>query len=274
MSPGWKGAAVTPDKLEALREDWDFEAKTAGGKDGQGALPASLWETYSAMANTQGGLILLGAKERDDGSLQPTGIANIDQVEKDVWNTLQNPQKVSANLLTRGDVERTNLEGKTLLLLRVPKAPRSQLPVHLNQSIDRGTYVRVHEGDQGHQRQKTYLPAEGNSSASVGSSEPYDASSAPYDASSAPYDASSAVSRVRDSKHAPTELVTAAAPSSPKSSSPASAGLQPGGPAALAGRSPLVSRRKTTYRCIPGVQSTQSGYTVGSHLWPRHVSNR
>lgn len=139
---------MTAEELEALREDWDFEAKKAGGKDGQGALPASLWETYSAMANTHGGLILLGAQERHDGSLTPTGIASIDQVEKDLWNTLQNPQKVSANLLTRGDVERINLGGKTLLLLRVPKARRSQLPVHLNQSIDRGTYVRVYEGDR------------------------------------------------------------------------------------------------------------------------------
>jgi ATP-dependent DNA helicase RecG len=89
---------------------------------------------------------------------------------------------------------------------------------------------------KGHQRQKTYLPAEGDSStasvdssepdfaakgdsstakvdsstAKVDSSEPYDASSEPYDASSEPYDASSAVTQVRGSKRAPPELVRAA----------------------------------------------------------------
>lgn len=54
---------MTPDVLDTLREGWDFEAKLAGGRDGRGALLDSIWETYSAMANTEGGLVLLGAKD-------------------------------------------------------------------------------------------------------------------------------------------------------------------------------------------------------------------
>ncbi|MCB9545320.1 MAG: hypothetical protein H6706_05425 [Myxococcales bacterium] len=72
---------MTRDDLDRLREGWDFEARRAGGRDGRGAVPASLWETYSAMANTEGGLILLGAKERADGSLESTGIAEVDKLE-------------------------------------------------------------------------------------------------------------------------------------------------------------------------------------------------
>ncbi len=139
---------MTPDELHTLREGWDFEAKLAGGRDGRGALPDALWETYSAMANTEGGLILLGAKERADRSLNLRGIANIDKVEGDLWNLLQNPQKVSANILRREDVARIEVDGRVLLLLRVPKAPRGDRPVYLNGSWERGTYVRVHEGDR------------------------------------------------------------------------------------------------------------------------------
>jgi ATP-dependent DNA helicase RecG len=139
---------VTPDDLDTLREGWDFEAKLAAGRDGQGAVPESLWETYSAMANTEGGVIALGAKERPDGSLDLHGIADIDKVERDLWNLLQNPQKVSANLLRRDDVRRVELEGRALLVIQVPKAPRSQRPVHLNGSWETRTYLRVHEGDR------------------------------------------------------------------------------------------------------------------------------
>ncbi len=38
-----------------LRESCELECKKAGGRDGRGAVPESFWETYSAMANTDGG---------------------------------------------------------------------------------------------------------------------------------------------------------------------------------------------------------------------------
>ena len=134
--------------LEAAREGWDFEAKKAHGKDGTGAVPDSFWPTYSAMANSAGGLVALGVGERADHSLYVAGLADIDKVERNLWNTLGDRHKVSANVLNRDDVTRVEIEGQQVLLVRVPKADRSQRPVYLNGSWERNTYARVNDGDR------------------------------------------------------------------------------------------------------------------------------
>ncbi|MBK8240755.1 MAG: ATP-binding protein [Deltaproteobacteria bacterium] len=139
---------MTHDDLHTLREGWDFEAKLAAGRDGRGAVPSSLWETYAAMANTFGGRILLGARELPDGMLQPVGIPDIDKVETDFWNQLNDRSKVSVNLLTRAMVTRVEFDGLTLLQIDVPKADRAHLPVHLNGSFQHNTFVRIADGDR------------------------------------------------------------------------------------------------------------------------------
>lgn len=69
------------DRIEEYREGNQLEAKAA-----QGGLPDTLWDSYSAFANTDGGCILLGIKERDDHSLYVVGLKDAEKMKKDFWN--------------------------------------------------------------------------------------------------------------------------------------------------------------------------------------------
>jgi ATP-dependent DNA helicase RecG len=140
---------MTPDDLLTLHEDSDFEAKLAHGQDGRGKLPDSLWATYSAMANTDGGHILLGAKELKDGSLRLEGVPDLSKIRKALWDGVNNPQAVSQNLLGNDDVKVLQVDGveHPLLLITIPVATRKQRPVYVGENPLTGTYKRNYEGD-------------------------------------------------------------------------------------------------------------------------------
>lgn len=72
-------AEFTPDDLNGVRESYEVECKAAQGRDGRGALPESMWATYSAFANTQGGYIFLGAQEQEDGTFNLMGLQEPEQ---------------------------------------------------------------------------------------------------------------------------------------------------------------------------------------------------
>ncbi|MEQ1144030.1 RNA-binding domain-containing protein [Acinetobacter soli] len=130
-----------------LRESVDIECKLAIGQDGKGGLPKSLWETYSAFANTDGGIIILGAKELKNGAFEARGIENLVQIKADLFNTLNNPAKNNKNLLTDQLVREWQVDDKTLLLIAVPRAARKQQPIYLNNNPLNNTYIRQNEGD-------------------------------------------------------------------------------------------------------------------------------
>ena len=51
--------------ITTLSETVILECKLAAGRDGCGQLPHDFWPTYSAFANTHGGVVLLGVKEKN-----------------------------------------------------------------------------------------------------------------------------------------------------------------------------------------------------------------
>jgi len=54
----------TLEDIATLSETLGLECKLAAGRDGKGQLPADFWPTYSAFANSRGGIILLGVQEK------------------------------------------------------------------------------------------------------------------------------------------------------------------------------------------------------------------
>ena len=134
--------------IELLRESVDLECKLAGGRDGAGAVPDDFWTTYSAFANAQGGMVILGLREKNR-QFEVVGIRNVAKVRTALFDGLNNRQKVSVNLLTDALVREVVLESKTILAIEVPRATRKQRPVYLTTNPLAGhTYRRLNDGDR------------------------------------------------------------------------------------------------------------------------------
>ena len=101
--------------LAILVETTDVECKAAQGKSGKGEISESIWATYSAMTNTNGGHITRGAKytlpgksyraftELSEDSSSPDLAMNSPDLAKIVseklakWNYTKMPGKLDAN---------------------------------------------------------------------------------------------------------------------------------------------------------------------------------
>lgn len=130
------------DNLQNYREDNRIEAKQA-----LGGLPESIWETYSAFANAEGGIILLGVEELPDKSLHALDLLDPQWLIDDFWAILNDPRKVSVNILTAENVQIHEVDGKNIIAITIPKAEARHRPVYVENDIYRGTYRRNGEGD-------------------------------------------------------------------------------------------------------------------------------
>ena len=128
--------------LENYRENNRIEAKKA-----QGGLPQSIWETYSAFANTLGGVILLGVEELADKSLHAIGLPEPERLVKEFWDIVNNENKVSVNILADKNVTIEEVDGKRIIVITVPRAQRYDRPVYIATNPLSGSYRRNGEGD-------------------------------------------------------------------------------------------------------------------------------
>lgn len=133
--------------IHLLAETVELECKLAQGQDGKGELPKDFWPTYSAMANAHGGVVLLGVQETGR-RFRIAGLEAPTKVRSDLFNTLNNPAAVSTNLLTDADVTEAIIDGKAILVVRIPVATRKQKPVFLKGQPLGNTYRRLNDGDR------------------------------------------------------------------------------------------------------------------------------
>ncbi len=130
-------------KFYVLKENNQLEVKSA-----KGGLPNSLWETYSSFSNTHGGTILLGVTEKEDKSLYSIGLteAEVLNLQKIFWDIINNPNKVSSNLLVDKDVRIEQMDSSYILVIDIPEATRYEKPIYINDN-PLMAYRRNFEGD-------------------------------------------------------------------------------------------------------------------------------
>ena len=115
-------------------------------KRAKGGVPADFWPSYSAFANTDGGTIILGIREKD-GKREVEGLPDVEKTMADIWNAVNNAEKISANVLFNESVYPIEVDGKQLVVVEVPRAERTVRPVFVGTNVFKGTYRRNGEGD-------------------------------------------------------------------------------------------------------------------------------
>ena len=128
-----------------LKENSEVEYKSAAG----GFPKAEFWRSFSAMANTNGGTIVLGVKEKNHKFI-PDALSEeqIAKYRKEFWDDAHNKSCVSVPLLVESDIEEIETEGGChLLAFHVPRAQYNLRPVHLTLTPFGHTFKRRDEGD-------------------------------------------------------------------------------------------------------------------------------
>ena len=104
------------------------------------AVPTSAYEAASAFANTGGGTIVFGVRDRDrDGEVEVVGVDRVDKVQNEFLSTIRSGQKLSRSIEV--DADAIEVDGKTLLAFFIPESPRSRKPVYLDGNPNR-TFIR------------------------------------------------------------------------------------------------------------------------------------
>ena len=107
-------------------------------KEAKKSVPKNAYETVSAFANTEGGYLVFGVKEKGQET-EVVGVLNVDKVQGDFLTTLNQRNKISVAVDVRE--EKLRHEDADLLIFYVSEAHRTDKPVYLDRNIHRA-FVR------------------------------------------------------------------------------------------------------------------------------------
>ncbi len=112
-------------------------------KKAKGGLPTRLWETLSAFANADGGVLLLGVDEASGFAV--TGVDDPASAERAVG------EMCSARMEPpiRAQIGTVEVDGRSVVVIEVPALARDRRPCfYVGEGAHRGSYIRVGDGDR------------------------------------------------------------------------------------------------------------------------------
>ena len=105
------------ERLLQDKESDELEFKTAAG-----GFPKSFWSTYSSFANTNGGAIVFGVKEKDEELiLDGLDESQIAKLKRDFFNGMHSKQNINIALLKEDDVFDVEFGGTHFLVFYIPR---------------------------------------------------------------------------------------------------------------------------------------------------------
>ncbi len=112
-------------------------------------LPANIFTTCSAFANTAGGVIVLGAdRDRETGIYRVTGAHGCEKMILDLWKMLDDPGRFSSNIFFKDHIYVKEIFGREVVVIEVPRADRRVRPVFTGRDVFTGSYRRSSAGDR------------------------------------------------------------------------------------------------------------------------------
>ena len=129
-------------ELLNLKEGLHVELKSA-----QKGIPANIYETFSAFANTDGGTVYLGIEEGDDNVLLGLNLKTCEKYKTDLLNAIHNNTKFSYPIFSDTDISFIPLENdKYILSVYVKEVSYTHKPVYINNNFSLA-YGRDNDGD-------------------------------------------------------------------------------------------------------------------------------